>query len=97
MGRLRGGVLMVLGQLAVLTAIPAAAQAPAAAAPGTAAAAGLQPPTQAQQDAIRSNCRRDFLSNCSGVPRGGKEALQCLKANQAKLSAGCAQAVAAVN
>src|ERR1051326_3291823 len=33
-----------------------------------------QQPTQAQIDAIRSNCRSDFLSKCSGVPRGGPEA-----------------------
>ncbi len=53
-------------------------------------------PTAAQQDAIRSNCRSDFLSNCSGVPRGGAEALQCLQRNVAKLSAGCQAAVNAV-
>jgi len=60
-------------------------------------AAAQTPPTQAQADAIRSNCRRDFLTNCSGVPRGGKEALDCLKSNQPKLSAACGKAVAAVN
>ena len=51
---------------------------------------------QDQQSAIRSNCRSDFMANCSGVPRGGKEAMQCLKDNVAKLSAGCQQAVKAV-
>jgi hypothetical protein len=55
-----------------------------------------QEPTPEQQSAIRSNCRSDFMANCSGVPRGGKEAMQCLKDNVAKLSSGCQQAVKAV-
>ena len=55
-----------------------------------------QEPTPDQQSAIRSNCRSDFMANCSGVPRGGKEAMQCLKDNVAKLSSGCQQAVKAV-
>jgi hypothetical protein len=58
--------------------------------------AAAQEPTPDQQSAIRSNCRSDFMANCSGVPRGGKEALQCLKSNVAKLSSGCQQAVKAV-
>jgi hypothetical protein len=58
--------------------------------------AAAQQPTPDQQDAIRSNCRSDFMANCSGVPRGGKEAMQCLKDNVAKLSSGCQQAVKAV-
>ena len=49
-----------------------------------------------QQSAIRGNCRSDFLSNCSGVPRGGKEALDCLRQHMAKLSPACASAVQAV-
>jgi hypothetical protein len=58
--------------------------------------AAAQEPTSDQQNAIRSNCRSDFMANCSGVPRGGKEALQCLKDNVAKLSSGCQQAVKAI-
>ena len=54
---------------------------------GGAGIAGAQEPTPDQQSAIRSNS--DFMANCSGVPRGGKEALQCLKDNVAKLSSGC--------
>ena len=50
-------------------------------------------PTPEQQNAIRSNCRSDFMSNCSGVPRGGAEALQCLQRNLAKLSPACRTAV----
>lgn len=49
-----------------------------------------------QQSAIRGNCRSDFMSNCSGVPRGGKEALDCLRQHMAKLSPACANAVQAV-
>ena len=63
---------------------------------GGAGIAAAQEPTPDQQSAIRSNCRSDFMANCSGVPRGGKEAMQCLKDNVAKLSAGCQQAVKAV-
>ena len=55
-----------------------------------------QEPTPDQQSAIRSNCRSDFMANCSGVPRGGKEAMQCLKDHVAVLSSGCQQAVKAV-
>jgi len=55
-----------------------------------------QQPTQAQIDAIRSNCRSDFLSKCSGVPRGGPEAVRCLKDHLAQLSSGCHAAVSAI-
>ena len=48
-----------------------------------------------QQSAIRGNCRSDFMSKCSGVPRGGKEALQCLQKNVASLSPACKEAVSA--
>lgn len=58
---------------------------------GTAAQA--QQPTQAQIDGIKSNCRSDYMSNCLSVKPGGSEALQCLKKNIAKLSAGCKTAV----
>jgi hypothetical protein len=54
-------------------------------------------PTQAQQNALRSNCRSDFMANCSSVKPGGAEALQCLQRNVAKLSPGCQSAVAAVS
>ncbi len=51
--------------------------------------AAAQEPTDAQKSAIKANCRSDFMANCSGVPRGGPEALQCLKKNVASLSPGC--------
>jgi len=55
-----------------------------------------QQPTQAQRDAIRAACRSDFMANCSSVTPGGKEALECLLRNQAKLSPACNTAVSAV-
>ncbi len=53
-------------------------------------------PTQAQRDAIRASCRSDFMANCASVTPGGKEALECLLRNQAKLSTACEAAVSAV-
>ena len=55
-----------------------------------------QQPTQAERDAIRASCRSDFMTNCSGVTPGGKEALDCLIQNEAKLSSSCRTAVSAV-
>jgi hypothetical protein len=59
-------------------------------------AALAQQPTQAQRDAIRASCRSDFIENCSGVQPGGREALECLMRNDAKLSTACKEAVSAV-
>jgi hypothetical protein len=55
-----------------------------------------QQPSQEQIAAVRASCRSDFLSLCSGVPRGGAEALQCLKRNAAQLSPACQAAVNAI-
>jgi hypothetical protein len=77
---------------------PAAPAAATTAAPKSAepkAAAGQ--PTSAQVSAIRSACRSDYPKVCKGVPTGGAPALQCLEKNKAKLSAGCASAVAAAS
>jgi len=52
-------------------------------------------PSDAQIAAIRSSCRSDYPKVCAGVPTGGAPALQCLEKNKSKVSAGCAQAVAA--
>ena len=71
---------------------PARANAPPPVAPATAPAA----PTAQQKAAIRAACRSDFMSHCSGVQPGGAEALQCLKRNEAQLSAACRNAVAAI-
>lgn len=59
------------------------------------APARAQQPTSAQISAIRSSCRSDFMANCSGVQPGGRDALQCLQRNLAKLSPSCKSAVAA--
>lgn len=61
-----------------------------------AGAALAQQPTDAQRNAIKSACRSDFLSNCSGVTPGGKEALACLQQHEASLSSGCEQAISAL-
>jgi hypothetical protein len=58
--------------------------------------AAAQQPTQAQRDAIRASCRSDFMANCASVTPGGKEALECLLRNQAKLSSACNSAVSAI-
>ena len=71
---------------------PVRANAPPPAAPAAAAAA----PTAQQKATIRAACRSDFMSHCSGVQPGGAEALQCLKGNEAQLSAACRSAVAAI-
>ncbi|CCM76730.1 conserved exported hypothetical protein [Rhizobium mesoamericanum STM3625] len=61
-----------------------------------AGAALSQQPTDAQRNAIKSACRSDFLSDCSGVMPGGKEALACLQQHEASLSSGCKQAISAL-
>ncbi|WNV12599.1 hypothetical protein RSO67_16965 [Tardiphaga sp. 709] len=55
-----------------------------------------QAPSQAQRDAIKTQCRSDYIAHCSSVPPGGEASLQCLQKNMASLSAGCAGAVRAV-
>jgi hypothetical protein len=50
-------------------------------------------PTAAQQSAMRSACRSDFMSHCAGVSPGGKDALACLQRNVAALSPGCKNVV----
>jgi hypothetical protein len=69
---------------------------PAPATPAAPAAAAPAKPTAQQTAAIRAACRSDFMSHCSGVQPGGAEALQCLKRNEAQLSAACRSAVAAI-
>jgi hypothetical protein len=75
---------------------PARASAPPAPAAPTTSAAAPAGPTAQQKAAIRAACRSDFMSHCSGVQPGGAEALQCLKRNEAQLSAACRSAVAAI-
>ena len=76
---------------ATTAAKPAAGPAPKA------ASAPAKQPTGAQISAIRSACRSDYPKVCAGVPTGGAPALQCLEKNEARLSASCRKAVAAVS
>jgi hypothetical protein len=54
-----------------------------------------QQPSPEQIATIRQACRSDFISHCSGVQPGGREALQCLQHNVAQLSAACSSAITA--
>jgi hypothetical protein len=55
-----------------------------------------QAPTDAQREAIKSDCRSDYIAHCSSIPPGGAASLQCLQKNMANLSGACATAVRAV-
>ncbi len=55
-----------------------------------------QGPTEAQREAVKSECRSDYMAHCSSVQPGGEAALQCLARNMSSLSAGCQGAVRAV-
>ncbi|WP_082933913.1 hypothetical protein [Rhizobium sp. WYCCWR10014] len=59
--------------------------------------ASAQAPTDEQRNAIRAECRSDFIAQCSGVTPGGIEALTCLQQHSATLSAGCRKAVSAIS
>ena len=58
--------------------------------------ASAQGPSQAQRDAIKSQCRSDYIAHCSSVPPGGEASLQCLQKNMSSLSSNCQSAVRAV-
>jgi cysteine rich repeat protein len=60
-----------------------------------AAAALAQAPSEAQREAIKSQCRSDYMAHCSSIPPGGEASLQCLAKNMSSLSASCASAVRA--
>ena len=62
----------------------------------TATSALAQAPSQAQRDAIKSQCRSDYMAHCSSVPPGGEASLQCLQKNMSSLSSSCQSAVRAV-
>jgi hypothetical protein len=57
--------------------------------------ARAQAPSEAQREAIKSECRNDYMAHCSSIPPGGAASLECLQKNMASLSAGCASAVKA--
>ena len=58
--------------------------------------ASSQAPTDAQRNAIRSECRSDYEAHCANVPPGGEASLQCLQKNMSSLSSSCQAAVHAV-
>ena len=62
-----------------------------------AASAYAQTATEAQKEALRSDCRSDFLAHCEGVSPGGVEAFECLVKNESSLSESCQAAVKAVD
>ena len=62
----------------------------------TAAPSFAQAPSQAQRDAIKSQCRSDYMAHCSSIPPGGEASLQCLQKNMSSLSSACQGAVRAV-
>jgi len=80
--------------IVIRAATPAALLAFTAASIATSALA--QAPTEAQREAIKSECRSDYIAHCSSIPPGGAASLECLQKNMASLSAGCAGAVRAV-
>lgn len=55
-----------------------------------------QQPSPEQIATVRQACRSDFISHCSGVQPGGREALECLQNNAAQLSGACKTAISAV-
>lgn len=61
------------------------------------ASPALGQPTEAQMSALKSNCRSDYMAKCMSVKPGGPEAFQCLKKNEASLSAACKSAVNAIS
>ena len=75
---------------------PAAPANTAAAPPAPATGTPAHQATQAQRNAVKSACQRDFMAQCSGVTPGGAAALSCLQQHNAALSAPCQQAVAAL-
>jgi len=55
-----------------------------------------QQPTKAQQSALRTACRSDFMAHCSKVnPNNSAAAMACLQRNAAALSPRCRAAVSA--
>ena len=61
-----------------------------------ATSAFAQGPSEAQREAVKGQCRSDYMAHCSSVTPGGKEALECLAQHMSSLSGGCQEAVKAV-
>ncbi len=52
-------------------------------------------PSAAAVEAVKANCRSDYMAHCRAVPPGGREAMQCLQRNVGSLSGACRRAVSA--
>jgi hypothetical protein len=61
------------------------------------ALAQAQQASDAQISAVKSSCRGDYMSVCSGVPTGTQKSLQCLQEHSSQVSAGCQSALAALS
>lgn len=59
-------------------------------------AAAAQQPTAAQRNAVRDACMADLKTVCAGIQPGEGRVAACAKANFAKLSPPCQQALIAV-
>ena len=86
--------LCLLGAALSLLSSPASAQQPTQAAQQPTQAA--QQPTQAQIDAVHQACPGDYQTFCGQVPQG-PAALNCLKQNMPRETAGCRQALGALS
>ena len=62
----------------------------------TFSAMAIEMPTDAQKEAIKSDCRDDFIKYCKGVEPGGLPALECLEKNMSSLTEACQAAVSPV-
>ena len=93
--------LCLLGAALSLLSSPASAQQPTQAAQQPTQAAqqptqAAQQPTQAQIDAVHQACPGDYQTFCGQVPQG-PAALNCLKQNMPRETAGCRQALGALS
>ena len=61
------------------------------------AAMAMEIPSEAQKEALRTDCRADFIKHCKGVSPGGLPAFQCLAKNYGELSSACEAAVKSVD
>ena len=90
------------GSSAAEPAAPSAAAAAAAPTPAASAAMGAMParppmPPLMRLSMLRHACAMDYRANCAGVPLGGGRAIDCLAANQSRLSPRCQRALLAGN
>jgi Cysteine rich repeat len=65
-------------------------------APAAPTAAAVPKPSPTQISAIRAACRSGFMAYCTGIQRGGPDAMECLERNKAGVSPACQTALAAI-